>query len=112
MKLTTTGALNSSFTYELLSDSSGGAFRIEGDKLVVDDHSRLDFETAPTVQLQIRSTDLNGNSFTETISVVAHAHSGLPVGGTPETTSCSPVAIGVAAKWSPPTARGPSASPT
>jgi Ca2+-binding RTX toxin-like protein len=67
--LSTTGALNSSFTYELLSDSSGGAFRIEGNKLVVDDHSLLDFETAPTVQLQIRSTDLNGNSFTETLAV-------------------------------------------
>ncbi len=67
--LSTTGALNSSFTYELLSDSTGGAFRIDGDRLVVADSSLLDFETATQVEIRIRTTDLNGHSYEETIQL-------------------------------------------
>ena len=74
--LSTTGAVNSTFTYELLADSSGGAFRIEGDRLVVADARLLDFATAAQVTLTIRTTDLNGLSYQETIQ--------LQVGDTPE----------------------------
>ncbi len=67
--LKTVGALNSGYTYVILSDSSGGAFRIDGDKLVVDDNNLLDFETTTQVELLIRTTDDNGNSFEETIQL-------------------------------------------
>jgi len=57
------------WTYEILDDSSGGAFRIEGDRLIVADNARLDFETAPEVTLTIRATDSGGQSYTETMTV-------------------------------------------
>jgi len=63
------GGLNSAFTYQIVSDSSGGAFRIEGDRLIVDDNGRLDFETQPNVSLRIRVTDLNGTSYEEDFTV-------------------------------------------
>ncbi|HYE27890.1 MAG TPA: hypothetical protein VEA61_06635, partial [Allosphingosinicella sp.] len=63
------GAVNGGSSYVLLADSTGGGFRIEGNKLVVADNGRLDFETAPTVSLTVRVTDLNGNSYDELLSV-------------------------------------------
>jgi Ca2+-binding RTX toxin-like protein len=63
------GAVNSPMTYELLADSTGGGFRIEGNRLVVADNRRLDHETAPTASLTVRVTDANGNSYQEVISV-------------------------------------------
>ena len=72
--LSATGALNTTFTYAILSDTSGGAFRIEGDKLVVDDNHRLDFETHGSVDVTIRATDLNGHAYDETFTLtVANA---------------------------------------
>jgi len=65
--LSAEGAANSGFTYQILADSSGGAFRIEGDKLVVDDNAKLDFETAPQLTVTIRATDANGQSYDEAI---------------------------------------------
>ena len=47
--LSATGAVNSTFTYQIVADSTGGAFRLDGDKLVVDDNAKLDFESAPQV---------------------------------------------------------------
>ncbi|MEA3054139.1 MAG: hypothetical protein QOG72_3042, partial [Sphingomonadales bacterium] len=67
--LKTAGALNSNPTYSIVSDSSGGAFGIAGDKLVVNDHSLLDFEITNQVQLRIRTTDENGVSYEETIQL-------------------------------------------
>jgi len=67
--LSATGAINSSFTYTLLADTSGGAFRIDGDKLVVDDNHKLDFETNTSVQVTVRATDLNGNSHDEILTL-------------------------------------------
>jgi hypothetical protein len=61
------GAANSSFSYQIVADSTGGAFRLDGDKLVVDDNAKLDFETAPQATVTIRATDLNGQSFDEVI---------------------------------------------
>jgi serralysin len=63
------GALNATFTYVIVSDSTDGGFRIEGDRLVVDDNSRLDFETQPNPTIRIRATDEVGNSYEETIAL-------------------------------------------
>jgi Ca2+-binding RTX toxin-like protein len=57
------------YAYAILSDSSGGAFRIEGDRLVVADNDKLDFETAPEVTVTIRATGSDGQSHTETITI-------------------------------------------
>jgi hypothetical protein len=67
--LTSTGAINSSFTYEIVSDSTGGAFGIDGDKLVVLDNSLLDAESATQVEVRIRTTDMNGHSYEETFQL-------------------------------------------
>ena len=66
---TASAALNSTFTYSYVSDSAGGAFRVEGNDLVVADASKLDFETAPTINVTLRSTDLNGAQYTTTFSL-------------------------------------------
>jgi Ca2+-binding RTX toxin-like protein len=65
--LSSTGAVNSGFSYQIIDDSSGGAFRIEGDQLIVDDNAKLDFETAPQVTVTIRATDSNGQTYDEAI---------------------------------------------
>jgi Ca2+-binding RTX toxin-like protein len=59
--LSDNGGVNSAKTYVLLADSTGGGFRIEGNRLVVADNRLLDFETAPTASLTVRVTDGNGN---------------------------------------------------
>jgi hypothetical protein len=66
--LSATGALNSAFAYELLSDPTG-AFRIEGDRLVVSDTLRLAAFQGVDVTLSFRATDANGNSYEEAIVV-------------------------------------------
>ncbi|HYW16715.1 MAG TPA: hypothetical protein VE891_11270, partial [Allosphingosinicella sp.] len=67
--LSDNGGVNSARTYTLLADSTGGGFRIEGNRLVVADNSRLDHETAPSANLTIRVTDVNGASFDEVLSL-------------------------------------------
>jgi Ca2+-binding RTX toxin-like protein len=67
--LSTEGAVNSGFTYSIVGDSSGGAFRIEGDRLVVDDNAKLDYEAADEVTLTIRTTDSNGQSYDEAFTL-------------------------------------------
>ncbi|HTU09714.1 MAG TPA: cadherin domain-containing protein, partial [Allosphingosinicella sp.] len=61
--------LNPRLSYTIVSDSTGGAFRIEGDLLVVDNSALLDFETRPNVEIRIRATDLNGSSYEETLTL-------------------------------------------
>jgi Ca2+-binding RTX toxin-like protein len=61
--------LNTTYSYSIVSDSSGGAFGIVGNELVVLDNTLLDFEAAPTVDLRIRTTDVNGNSYEETLQL-------------------------------------------
>jgi len=48
------------YTYALL-DSADGRFRLEGNKLIVADGSKLDFEAAETYSVRIRVTDSHGN---------------------------------------------------
>lgn len=67
--LSDNGGVNGGSTYTLLADSTGGGFRIDGDKLVVADNSRLDYENASSASLTIRVTDLNGNSHEEVLNV-------------------------------------------
>src|SRR3954469_840316 len=66
---TTSAAINATYTYTLISDSTGGAFRIDGDRLVVADNDRLDFETAPTATVTIRSTDQAGDTIDKVIQL-------------------------------------------
>jgi Ca2+-binding RTX toxin-like protein len=67
--LSSEGAVNSGFTYEIVADSTGGAFRIEGNRLVVADNAKLDFETVPQVTVTVRTIDANGASYTEALSL-------------------------------------------
>jgi Ca2+-binding RTX toxin-like protein len=60
---------SSGFTYSIRSDSTGGAFAIEGDRLVVADGSLIDFETAPEAQVTIRATDQQGRFRDETFTL-------------------------------------------
>lgn len=61
--LNANGAYNAAYTYQLIDDSTGGAFRIEGDKLIVADSLKLDYETATAATLTIRVNDGFGNAF-------------------------------------------------
>ena len=63
------GPVNAHYTYTLVGDTSGGAFRLEGDRLIVAENSLLDYETAASVTLTLRATDDNGNSREEAIVV-------------------------------------------
>jgi Ca2+-binding RTX toxin-like protein len=67
-RLSAEGALNGVFSYEILSDSSG-AFRVEGDRLIVDDTFRLASVAADSVTIELRVTDTEGNSRDETFVV-------------------------------------------
>jgi Ca2+-binding RTX toxin-like protein len=53
-------AVNYSYSYALIGDTSQGGFRIEGDRLVVADSSRFDFEQNPSVSVTVRMTDEGG----------------------------------------------------
>ena len=66
---TTSSALFKAFSYTIVADSSGGAFGIDGDKLVVVDSSKLDFETHPNLDVTIRATDLNGATYDKSFAL-------------------------------------------
>ena len=69
ISLHTIGALNSNYVYTILSDSTGGAFAIEGNRLVVHDNSLLDFELNAHATILLRATDDNGNSYEESVQL-------------------------------------------
>jgi VCBS repeat-containing protein len=62
-------AVNSNLTYTYLGDSAGGAFRLEGTTLIVNDNGRLDAEVDGTVEVTLRVTDDNGHSYDEVITL-------------------------------------------
>jgi Ca2+-binding RTX toxin-like protein len=64
-----TSAVNLSYSYTLLADSSHGGFALDGNRLVVADNSRLDYEQSPTVGLTIRVTDDAGDVEDRQVSV-------------------------------------------
>lgn len=63
------GAINAAYQYELVSDSTGGAFRIEGNRLIVQDSLKLDFESSPSPDITVRVTDQVGNTYLETVQL-------------------------------------------
>jgi hypothetical protein len=67
--LSSVGASNASFTYSIVSDSTGGAFGISGNRLIVLDNARLDADTSPGATLLLRVTDDNGNSYDESVAL-------------------------------------------
>lgn len=67
--LTGNGAANAGYTYQIIDDSTGDAFAIAGDKLVVKDSLALDYETQPNVTLTVRATDSFGNTFDKVFSL-------------------------------------------
>ena len=78
------GALNASYSYRLVDDSTGGAFAIEGNKLIVEDSLALDYETNPVVSITVRATDTFGDTFDKTFTfgltdaVNEYRYSGAP----------------------------------
>ena len=66
---TTSGAINGSYTYALIANSTGGAFRLNGNRLVVADNQLLDFKSAPTATVTIRSTDHAGDTVDKVIQL-------------------------------------------
>lgn len=63
------GAINALYSYEIMDDSTGGAFTIIGDKLVVRDSLLLDYETTSSATLTIRATDTFGNSYDKIVNL-------------------------------------------
>ena len=61
------GAVNSDLTFTYRGDSLGGAFRLEGNQLIVNDSGRLDAEVASSVGVWINVTDANGHSYNEVV---------------------------------------------
>jgi Ca2+-binding RTX toxin-like protein len=67
--LSSNAAVNGGVIYQIVGDSSGGAFRIDGNQLIVDRNGLLDFETATSVSLTVRATEAGGLSYDELLSV-------------------------------------------
>lgn len=67
--LVANGAVNAVYSYQIMDDSSGGAFAILGDKLVVRDSLLLDYETDTSETVTIRATDTFGNSFDKVVNL-------------------------------------------
>ena len=55
------GAVNTQYTYEIVSDSSG-AFGIQGNQLVLADFKALYYGASPAYDLEIRATDQEGKT--------------------------------------------------
>ena len=59
---------NDVYSYALVSDSTG-AFALQGDRLLVADNAKLDYETASTATLVVRATDASGLWFDKTLTL-------------------------------------------
>lgn len=62
-----TDAVNARVTYKIVGDSTGDGFRIEGDRIVVADNSKLDFESGAEVTLTVRAFDGAGGHYDEVV---------------------------------------------
>ena len=67
--LSSNGALNADYTYTIVSDSSGGAFGIGGNALIVADAALLDYETQSVISLTIRVDDGHGGTYQESVDL-------------------------------------------
>lgn len=68
-------------TYSVVSQTVSGAFAIDSDsgEIAVADGSLLDFETNPTHTLNLRVTDVDGNSYNEAFTVSLNPINEAPV---------------------------------
>ncbi|HEX8126091.1 MAG TPA: hypothetical protein VF548_10960, partial [Allosphingosinicella sp.] len=62
-------AANGSPIYGIVADSTGGAFSVVGDRLVLQDSARLDYESAASVSITLRVTDVNGAYYDEVFAL-------------------------------------------
>jgi Ca2+-binding RTX toxin-like protein len=62
-------SVGAAYRYAIVSDSSGGAFQLVGDRLYVVDSSKLDYETQPNLALTVRVTDDSGQSVDRVLSL-------------------------------------------
>lgn len=67
------------FTYSLLN-TAGGRFRIEGDQVLVDNGSLLNFETAQSHLIRVKVTDAGGLAFVKDLDVTVADLNEPPVG--------------------------------
>lgn len=70
------------FTYLIVSDTSGGAFGIDGDRLEVANSGLLTFESSTSETVRIRTTDLGANSYEENFDItIVNANDPPVLGG-------------------------------
>jgi Ca2+-binding RTX toxin-like protein len=65
----TSDSANGQPSYSIVSDSTGGAFAIVGDRLILQDSARLDYETGTSVSVTLRVTDVNGSQYDEVFAL-------------------------------------------
>ncbi len=56
-------------TYTIVADSTGGAFGVKGDRLVVADNAKLDFENATSATITVLVDDGEGHSYQEVFTI-------------------------------------------
>ena len=56
-------------TYSIVSDSTGGAFAVVGDRLMLADSAKLDYEAGTSVSVTLRATDINGSQYDEVFAL-------------------------------------------
>ncbi|HEX8622666.1 MAG TPA: M10 family metallopeptidase C-terminal domain-containing protein [Allosphingosinicella sp.] len=87
---------SSGFSYSIRADSTGGAFGLLGDRLVVRDSTLIDYETSSQVQLTIRATDSQGRYREETLALAIGDAAIEPAGW-----SAGPLIAANDAEWGP-----------
>jgi hypothetical protein len=66
---TTSAAVNATYTYQLVADSTGGGFAIAGDKLLIANSGLLDADNGEPTSVTIQVTDNAGNVTQEVIAL-------------------------------------------
>lgn len=72
-RLVPEGALNALYSFNIVDDSTGGAFRIDGDILTVADTDRLDSAAGGSASLTLEVDDGLGGIFTSTLTFAVAA---------------------------------------
>lgn len=67
--ITTDGDATDTHTYSIVSGNGDNIFAIDGDKIIVQDSSNLDFETTTSYDLEIQVTDGAGHTYNKIISI-------------------------------------------
>ncbi|HEY0011397.1 MAG TPA: M10 family metallopeptidase C-terminal domain-containing protein [Allosphingosinicella sp.] len=86
-------AINSAYSFEFVSDESGGALVFQNGRIVVADNRKLDFETDPQVGITVRVTDSAGNVAVRSVTLdVADAPVEVRYAAGPEVNAATQVA--------------------